>query len=393
MKSILLTAVFIGICRAFISPTTPHWRSTFSRSTWQDDVEAILDVDSSCENRKERVRGLKSKREDIRNDVREALRNRDIEKIAPSEKKYGKDIRALRSFSAQLRDDILPDIVNNGIPSLLNEGPKLASELLNEAGGAQGLVKQAQAAVERIQEMSEDPSALQYTLDEIRTELKNVVKSTPEGLDSPAYEVLRKTDSYEIREYIPYAIATTRIDSNEEIQERTLASSKGFNNLAGYILEGKNSEEEKMSMTTPVIMDRDTMSFVIPSGRSADEAPCPSNTDITVTDVPKQIVAVREFTGLVTEKESAKQRAALEDALVRDNIDFDNLSFKTLQYNPPYTLPWVRRNEVLLVVTSTVARDVDEESVVESEGDMIEQKEQEGPSAPSDVDEPVAEER
>ena len=132
-----------------------------------------------------------------------------------------------------------------------------------------------------------------------------------------------------------------------------------------------------MSMTTPVIMDRDTMSFVIPSGRSADEAPCPSNTDITVTDVPKQIVAVREFTGLVTEKESAKQRAALEDALVRDNIDFDNLSFKTLQYNPPYTLPWVRRNEVLLVVTSTVARDVDEESVVESEGDMIEQKEQE----------------
>merc|ERR1712146_278009 len=163
----------------------------------------------------------------------------------------------------------------------------------------------------------------------------------------------------------------------------------GFNNLAGYILEGKNSEEEKMSMTTPVIMDRDTMSFVIPSGRSADEAPCPSNTDITVTDVPKQIVAVREFTGLVTEKESAKQRAALEDALVRDNFDFDNLSFKTLQYNPPYTLPWVRRNEVLLVVTSPVAKDVVVvEPEVEKEGDIAPR---EDPSTPSDVDEPEVE--
>ena len=359
-------------------------------STWQDDIEAILDVDSSCDNRKELARGLRSKAEEIRSDLREAVRERDIEKIAPSDKKYGKDIRGLRAFNAQLKNDILPDLVSKGIPTLLTEGPKLASELLKEAGGSQGLAKQAQAAVERIQEMSEDPSALQYTLDEARTELKNVFKSTPEGLDSPAYEVLRKTDAYEIREYAAYAVATTRIDSNEEMKEEVMASGMGFNKLARYILEGENAEEEKMSMTTPVITDRDTMSFVMPSGRSADQAPAPSSADITVTDVPKQIVAVREFTGLVTEKESAKQRTALEDALVGDNVEFDNLSFKTLQYNPPYTLPWVRRNEVLLVVTSAIAKDATpEEPAAESESVL--EPEESSQEAPSDVSEPEEE--
>lgn len=385
MKCILIFLVMAVICTAFMTSKTQWRRSIVPKSTWQDDVESILDIDSSCENRKELVRELRSKTEDIRKDVREAVRERDIEKIAPSDKKYGKDLRALKAFNAQLRNDILPDLLNNGFPSLLTEGPKLASELLNEAGGAKGLAKQARAAVERIQEMSEDPSALQYTLDEVRTELKNVVKSTPEGLDSPAYEVLRKTDAYEIREYAAYAVATTRIDNNEEVQEKAMASGMGFNKLAGYILEGENAEEEKMSMTTPVITDRDTMSFVMPSGRSADLAPAPNNADITVSDVPKQVVAVREFTGLVTERESVKQRAALEDALVRDGVDYDNLSFKALQYNPPYTLPWVRRNEVLLVVTSPIAKDVVAEPVVESDGASVEGATSE--SAPSGAEE------
>merc|ERR1711918_117101 len=99
---------------------------------------------------------------------------------------------------------------------------------------------------------------------------------------------------------------------------------------------GENAEEEKMSMTTPVITDRDTMSFVMPSGRSADLAPAPNNADITVSDVPKQVVAVREFTGLVTERESVKQRAALEDALVRDGVDYDSLSQGAAVQPPVY---------------------------------------------------------
>lgn len=222
------------------------------------------------------------------------------------------------------------------------------------------MAKQVQEVAEKINEISQDPSALQYTLDEVRREVKNIVKSTPEGLDTPEYEVLKKTDNYEIREYASYSVVSTSIGSNEEMTEETMASGKGFNKLAKYVLEGENSEEEKMSMTTPVITNRDTMAFVMPSGITAERAPVPTDADLQVTDVPKQLVAVREFTGLVTDKESAKQRAALEDSLVADGVEFDNLSFKTLQYNPPYALPWVRRNEVTLVVTAQ--KEVEEET-------------------------------
>ena len=63
------------------------------------------------------------------------------------------------------------------------------------------------------------------------------------------------------------------------------------------------------------------------------------------------MVATRSFPGYATEKEVARQRALLEDALLADGFAYDNLSFKALQFNPPQTLPWVRRNEVSLQIT------------------------------------------
>lgn len=335
--------------------STPTSMSESGGEAWQDDVEKILDIDSTCDDRKALVGGLRSKVEDIRKDVQEAVRERDLQKVAPKDTKYGKDIRGFFKFREQVRNDILPEIINKGVPALFSSGPKVAQQVLEEAGGPAGIAKQAQEAVEKITEISQDPSALQYTIDEVRREVKNIVKSTPEGLEAPDYQILKKTDNYEIREYAPYSLVSTSIESNEEMAEETMANGNGFNKLAKYILEGENAEEEKMSMTTPVITNRDTMSFVMPSGFTAENAPAPTDADLQVQDVPKQIVAVREFTGLVTEKESAKQRAALEDSLLADGLEFDNLSFKTLQYNPPYTLPWIRRNEVTLIVTSEVA--------------------------------------
>ena len=103
-------------------------------------------------------------------------------------------------------------------------------------------------------------------------------------------------------------------------------------------------------MTTPVIMNDGAMEFVLPSGIVADTAPLPNTNDIFIKDIPAATVATLEFTGFVTDGEIARQRALLEDALLADGVRYDNLSFKVFQYNPPYTLPWRRRNEVSLKI-------------------------------------------
>lgn len=102
--------------------------------------------------------------------------------------------------------------------------------------------------------------------------------------------------------------------------------------------------------TTPVIMADGNMEFVLPTKLSAITAPLPSAPEIFIKDVPSETIATVEFTGFATDGEVARQRALLEDALLTDGIMFDNLSFRVLQYNPPYTLPWLRRNEVALRV-------------------------------------------
>jgi SOUL heme-binding protein len=92
------------------------------------------------------------------------------------------------------------------------------------------------------------------------------------------------------------------------------------------------------------------MEFVLPSGVNSATAPVPKSEKITIKDVPAEVLAVREFPGFATDGEVSRQRAMLEDALLADGVIYDNLSFKVFQYNPPYTLPWLRRNEVTLSI-------------------------------------------
>jgi hypothetical protein len=251
-----------------------------------------------------------------------------------------------------LISDLIPDILFNEGPKLLTDAPKKINEIITDGPNrVTKIMSQSEELFTTIKDMSQDPSLLQSKVDEVRREAKNVFRSTPEGLQTPDYIVKKKTETYEIRQYSTYSVCSTKLESTGDMSVMNpLNTGNGFNKLADYIFgnNNKNTISEKLSMTTPVIIGDGDMQFVLPPGKSSMNAPTPSEDDITVIDIPMEIVAAREFPGLATDGEVMRQRAKLEDSLLADGISYDNLSFRVFQYNPPYTLPWLRRNEVIL---------------------------------------------
>ena len=362
------------------SSPRPRWalQSTVEVETpsgsWQEELDQALSVDTKCDTRREKLLGIvqsADKRSAVVKDIQEALKETDqmtrIDKLSAGETR--KALKGLVAFRKQLLRDIIPDLLTKQVPAFLNnaaKGPRLSGDSSGSGGlSAQSLPK----LVERVREISQDPILLQSTTDDVRREIKNIFKSTPEGLDSPSYSMLKDLggDNGEIRAYKGYSICSTSASTGSASSESStsassekgfgdaLSSGRNFNVLAGYLF-GDNASEEPMSMTTPVIMDSDNkMSFVLPRGKTASTAPKPkagtAGSSVEVSDVAPGVFAARSFTGIATAAEVATQRALLEDSLLFEGIAFDNLSLQVLQYNPPYTLPWVRRNEVLLRVT------------------------------------------
>ncbi|KAF6165919.1 hypothetical protein GIB67_012816 [Kingdonia uniflora] len=200
--------------------------------------------------------------------------------------------------------------------------------------------------------------------------LEEALMSVPD-LETVKFTVLSRTEEYEIREIEPYFIAeTTMGESGFDFN----GSSQAFNALAGYLF-GKNTKNDRMEMTTPVITrkgqsdgekmemttpvittlsgdkDKWQMSFVMPSKYGAN-LPSPKDDSVRIKEVPGKLVAVSAFSGFVTDEEVKVRETKLRNVLRRDNqfqIKKDAL-VEVAQYNPPFTLPFARRNEIALKV-------------------------------------------
>ena len=91
------------------------------------------------------------------------------------------------------------------------------------------------------------------------------------------------------------------------------------------------------------------MRFVLPAKYTPETAPRPLNNQVRVVEVPERVVAVLRFTGSTTPKTADQQYGMLRQAL-------ENSSWRiagepsALYYDPPWTLPFLRRNEVTVPV-------------------------------------------
>ncbi|CAK9179163.1 unnamed protein product [Ilex paraguariensis] len=97
--------------------------------------------------------------------------------------------------------------------------------------------------------------------------------------------------------------------------------------------------------------DKWTMSFVMPS-KYGSNLPLPKDSSVTIKEVPSKIVAVTAFSGFVTDEEIKRRESTLRDALKNDK-QFqvkEATSVEVAQYNPPFTPPFLRRNEIAVEV-------------------------------------------
>ena len=185
--------------------------------------------------------------------------------------------------------------------------------------------------------------------------------------EEPKYKLIEKSGDFELRQYHPMLIAEVLVDGNMD-----QASSKGFRLIADYIFgnnvtktgdSGKikmtapvtiEPRSEKISMTIPVtlekISDRWRVNFVMPSQYSLDTIPYPNNKQVMLREIPARQVAVLGFSGFANEENTAKRTQKLLEWMDKNNL-IPTRSIELARYNPPWTLPFLRRNEIIVEYT------------------------------------------
>ena len=104
-----------------------------------------------------------------------------------------------------------------------------------------------------------------------------------------------------------------------------------------------------MAMTMPVEMVDGVMSFVLPKA-DADAPPAPTDDKVTIGERPARTVVALPFPGVATPEEIERQRSKLADVLKAEGLEAADDSYTVLQYNSPFTIPWRRRNELVVAL-------------------------------------------
>lgn len=177
------------------------------------------------------------------------------------------------------------------------------------------------------------------------------------------YSVLKKAKGYEIRDYPAHIVAQTLVQGTSVNGD---AFNKGFRVIAGYIFGG-NAKKESIAMTAPVVAQSgekiamtvpvtasaqgksQLISFVMPSGYTLETLPAPNDSRIHIVEIPEQKIAAIRFAGYRTDARFEKMRKRLFADLARDNIVIIGTPIFA-GYNPPWTPPWMNRNEIMIQI-------------------------------------------
>ena len=200
------------------------------------------------------------------------------------------------------------------------------------------------------------------------------------GTEQPPYEVVGRVGEAEIRRYAPQIAAEAIVEGPVEA-----ARNEGFRRVAGYIF-GDNTTKASVAMTTPVVQGRETsggsqsiamtapivqarsgrseaismtspvvqqpaggeswsIQFIMPSKYTMATLPRPNDPRVRLVEIPARTFAVVRFSGLGRQEAVARHEKVL-DAALSGSAWRASGDAVTWYYDPPWTLPFMRRNEV-----------------------------------------------
>jgi hypothetical protein len=177
------------------------------------------------------------------------------------------------------------------------------------------------------------------------------------GTEEPHYTVIHQAEGFEIRRYGPRVEMSTVLASDENE-----ARYQGFRRLAGYIF-GANKARAKIAMTAPVAQNAEKIAMTAPVAEARDAGgrwriafyapstytlatmPIPDDPTVELRSVPGMTVAVRRFSGDRSPEAIARETQTLLRDMDGSGWRAHGESFAWF-YDPPWTLPFLRRNEV-----------------------------------------------
>ncbi len=166
--------------------------------------------------------------------------------------------------------------------------------------------------------------------------------------EEPEYNVLKRHKNIEIRQYQGFSLVSANVSGDKQT-----ALKLGFRRLAAYIF-GRNAKHQRMDMTVPVMLESiDTawrVSFMLPRAYSFSTLPKPDDKTLYLSQLKKQTLAVIRFSGRASSNHFIEKRMILEAFLTKNHcVNQDRVVYA--YFNPPWTLPFLRRNEVWIFLT------------------------------------------
>lgn len=181
------------------------------------------------------------------------------------------------------------------------------------------------------------------------------------GVEEPAFNLVLAEGQFEVRDYAPTILAETTVEG-DAVRSRYA----GFGPLADYIFaKDRKGEEiamtapvtqaprEKIEMTAPVTQKAEagkwTVSFTMPAGYTMDTLPKPGNPAVILVEQPARKMAVLSFSGMAGNATMERKKSELLAKVSASGYVAKGEPVFAF-YDPPWTLPFLRRNEVMVEI-------------------------------------------